>query len=195
MMKPTNELETIFKFAKMLPKDWDVLELQHTFPDAKILIAGEVYLVEFEFVSSSFATHEHDIMGCDVIICWEDDWGDKCPLPVIALSEEGWQNTPVGVGLNLEKALRYERMLRKKLEEKIIKAEKKVGELKRSIASVDSSQSEDFEYMPCDYCGAPLKVGPDGTTKRAWAGHVRACPSYKGQSTRGSDESMQEGDF
>lgn len=32
---------------------------------------------------------------------------------------------------------------------------------------------------PCEHCGYPLKVGPDGTTKRAWAGHKRACKEFK----------------
>ena len=172
MMKPTNELETIFRFAKVIPKDWEVLELQHAFPDAKLLIAGEVYLAEFEFVSSHFADHEHDIMGCDVIICWEDDWGDQCPLPVIALSEEGWQTTNVEEGLSLEKALKYERNLRKKLGAKAIRAEEKVRELRRLVGDTEDSPGD---YMPCEYCGVLLKVGPDGTTKRAWAGHKRWC--------------------
>lgn len=32
---------------------------------------------------------------------------------------------------------------------------------------------------PCQHCGRPLKVGKDGTTKRAWAGHKRACKEYE----------------
>lgn len=32
---------------------------------------------------------------------------------------------------------------------------------------------------PCQYCGYSLKVGKDGTTKRAWAGHKRACKEYE----------------
>lgn len=32
---------------------------------------------------------------------------------------------------------------------------------------------------PCQYCGYQLKVGKDGTTKRAWAGHKRACKEYE----------------
>lgn len=33
--------------------------------------------------------------------------------------------------------------------------------------------------QPCQYCGYLLKVGKDGTTKRAWAGHKRACKEYE----------------
>jgi len=40
---------------------------------------------------------------------------------------------------------------------------------------------------PCPLCGYPLKVGPDGTTKRAFAGHSRRC--------RGLKKQVEEGDF
>jgi hypothetical protein len=40
--------------------------------------------IEFEYRSSHFRNHEHDLSECDVIVCWEHDWPD-CPLEVIEL--------------------------------------------------------------------------------------------------------------
>lgn len=187
MMKPTNELEVIFKFAQTLPTGWDVLELGSAFPDAKILIHGEVYKTEFEFTSSNFKQHRHDVMGCDIIICWEDDWGEPCPLPVIALSNDNWQETDIKCGINMEKALRYERGLREKLETKVVRLEGRISSLRKRV-KIEASDSElYYDTEPCEYCNTPLRVGSDGTTSKAWAGHKRACTGFPP-----SDEEINE---
>jgi hypothetical protein len=41
--------------------------------------------IEFEFRARNFAEHAHDPKGCDLIVCWEDDWGRSAPVPVIEL--------------------------------------------------------------------------------------------------------------
>ena len=41
--------------------------------------------IEFEFRSRS---DDHPTDGCDVIVCWEDNWKNDCPLPVIELKKE-----------------------------------------------------------------------------------------------------------
>jgi hypothetical protein len=41
--------------------------------------------VEFEHRSSNFRLHRHDPRGCDLIVCWEHDWTEGCPLPVLEL--------------------------------------------------------------------------------------------------------------
>ncbi len=43
--------------------------------------------IEFEFRSSNFVAHGHDLNSCDFIVCWEHDWPD-CPLRVIELKRE-----------------------------------------------------------------------------------------------------------
>ena len=43
--------------------------------------------IEFEYFSSDFRRHGHAPEGCDIIVCWKDDWSE-CPLEVIQLSEE-----------------------------------------------------------------------------------------------------------
>jgi hypothetical protein len=30
--------------------------------------------IEFEFRSSNFDVHGHDASGCDLLVCWENDW-------------------------------------------------------------------------------------------------------------------------
>jgi hypothetical protein len=44
--------------------------------------------IEFEFRSRNFVVHNHDPKGCDLIVCWEHNWGDECPLEVIVLKDE-----------------------------------------------------------------------------------------------------------
>jgi hypothetical protein len=43
--------------------------------------------IEFEYKSSNFKQHKHDPKGCDIIVCWENDWKD-CPLEIIELKTE-----------------------------------------------------------------------------------------------------------
>jgi len=59
---------------------------------------------------------------------------------------------------------------------------------------VSEKQKEELEpipkiilpvFQPCPGCGFQLKVGKDGTTKRAYAGHSRKCPGLR----------KEEGDF
>lgn len=65
---------------------WSLISIQSEFPDAvvKSLNGDEVY-AEFEFLSSNFKVHRHDIRKCNLIICWEDDWPD-CIISVLELS-------------------------------------------------------------------------------------------------------------
>jgi hypothetical protein len=64
--------------------------IQSDFPDAvaKRKLRGQKVFervrIEFEFQSTSFRKHGHDLSGCDLILCWEHDWKD-CPLEVIEL--------------------------------------------------------------------------------------------------------------
>jgi hypothetical protein len=44
----------------------------------------ERVLIEFEYQSSNFRLHKHDLAGCDLIVCWIHDWED-CPIEVLEL--------------------------------------------------------------------------------------------------------------
>jgi hypothetical protein len=59
------------------------------FPDcrAKRILKPGLYTevrIEFEYKSSRFKLHRHKPSGCDLIVCWEDDWPD-CPVEVLEL--------------------------------------------------------------------------------------------------------------
>lgn len=41
-------------------------------------------LSEFEFKASNYRLHNHPLKGCDLIICWENDWKD-CPIEILEL--------------------------------------------------------------------------------------------------------------
>lgn len=89
---PVNELGVVYLFG-ILSDDLDfvVESFQSGFPDceAKRRIKNKRWQrvrIEFEYISSNFIDHGHDITKCDIIICWEHDW-DDCPLEVISLKE------------------------------------------------------------------------------------------------------------
>jgi hypothetical protein len=44
----------------------------------------EAVKVEFEFKARNFEVHRHDPAGCDLIVCWENDW-QGCPVEVLEL--------------------------------------------------------------------------------------------------------------
>jgi hypothetical protein len=40
--------------------------------------------LNFEYESHNFVTHMHPESGCDLIVCWHNNWPD-CPLEVLEL--------------------------------------------------------------------------------------------------------------
>jgi len=98
---PINENGVIFLFGKVT-KDLNMYieEIKPGFPDCvarRFTGRGwERVAIEFEYKSSSFVVHKHDVDNCDIIVCWEHDWKD-CPLEVIELREEikGMPNLPI----------------------------------------------------------------------------------------------------
>jgi len=98
---PVNENGVIFLFGKVADDlNMYIEEIKPGFPDC----VGRRYVgkgwerinIEFEFKSSSFVQHSHDVKKCDLIICWEHDWND-CPIEVIELKSEiqGLPNHPI----------------------------------------------------------------------------------------------------
>lgn len=89
---PVNELGVVYLFG-ILSNDlgFVVESIQSCFPDceAKRRLKNNRWQrvrIEFEYRSSNFIGHKHDITKCDIIICWEHDWND-CPLEVISFKE------------------------------------------------------------------------------------------------------------
>jgi DNA-binding transcriptional ArsR family regulator len=98
MFKPENELGVVFLFGKYCAENdrIELLSIRSEFPDAAIRVydgtegfVGNEWRVEFEFVSSNFIKHGHDIRECDAVICWIDDLDGALPVPTIELSDEG----------------------------------------------------------------------------------------------------------
>lgn len=88
---PLNENGVIFLFGKVMEDlNMYVEEIKPGFPDCigrRFTGKGwEKVNIEFEFKSSNFLEHKHDPDLCDIIVCWEHDWGD-CPIEVLELKE------------------------------------------------------------------------------------------------------------
>lgn len=84
---PQNEHGIVALFAQYAVQNEIRIErIGAGFPDATICKNEEHIRVEFEYESRNFKVHKHDVNGCDLIICWHDNWPD-CPLPIIALED------------------------------------------------------------------------------------------------------------
>lgn len=90
---PANEGGVIFLFG-MLARElgFAVTRIQQAFPDCEAFCEIEEgkwqrVTIEFEYSSRNFAEHGHDLEGCDLIVCWVNDW-TECPLEVLELRNE-----------------------------------------------------------------------------------------------------------
>lgn len=89
---PVNEMGVVFLFGMLAEElGFAVESVQAGFPDcgAKRKLKKDRWQrvrIEFEYRSSNFLQHKHDISGCDLIVCWEHDWRD-CPLEIICLKD------------------------------------------------------------------------------------------------------------
>lgn len=89
---PINELGVVYLFGMIAEEMGFLVEALHTaYPDceAKRIIKGsgkrwQRVLIEFEYRSSNFIEHGHDVKKCDMIVCWEHNW-PECPIEVIEL--------------------------------------------------------------------------------------------------------------
>ena len=87
---PTNEAGVVLLFGSVARElGFSVLRVQTEFPDCEAMRLVEEdrwqrVRIEFEYESRNFLTHMHLISGCDLIVCWSDNWPD-CPLEVLEL--------------------------------------------------------------------------------------------------------------
>jgi len=89
LKKPINEMGVVALFSQYAQGlGYVIMEIQAPFPDATLyaIETGTLVLAEIEFMASNFRKHGHDEDGCDLVICWENDWPD-CPLPVLELKD------------------------------------------------------------------------------------------------------------
>lgn len=135
---PVSEAETIELFRVMESLvGWRIVKLQGPFPDAVIKNGrGRRLVAEFEYKASGFRHHRHDPAGCDLIICWCNDW-PGAPLPVLALSECLPEPDPVWWAWAQRQAEREEGRLRqriKKLESERRALSRDLAELRQDLA-------------------------------------------------------------
>jgi hypothetical protein len=87
---PTNENGVLVLFGAMAKQlGFLILRVQLGFPDVEAWrVVGPDRLqrvkIELEYQSRNFLHHNHDLGGCDLIVCWENNWPD-CPVEVIEL--------------------------------------------------------------------------------------------------------------
>ena len=87
---PTNEAGVVLLFGSVARElGFSVLRVQTEFPDCEAMRLVEEdrwqrVRIEFEYESRNFLTHMHLISGCDLIVCWSNNW-PECPLEVLEL--------------------------------------------------------------------------------------------------------------
>jgi hypothetical protein len=89
---PINEQGVVYLFGMVSSELGLIVEaVQAAYPDCEAKRCVDArqnrwqrVRIEFEFYSSNFREHGHDLAGCDMIVCWEHDWSD-CPLEVVEL--------------------------------------------------------------------------------------------------------------
>ena len=87
---PTNHEGVVALFSKVhrelgYPK---IVTLGTAFPDATVEDEdGNEKRIEFELKSMTFDREGHNPKGCDLIVCWEDNWGSAAEVPVIELKK------------------------------------------------------------------------------------------------------------
>jgi len=89
---PTNENGVLFVFGSVARQlGLSVLHIQPGFPDCEAMREIEPgrwqrVRIEFEYQSRNFLAHMHPLSGCELIVCWENNW-PECPLEVIELKK------------------------------------------------------------------------------------------------------------
>jgi len=89
---PVNEMGVVFLFGALSSKLGFIVTYVGTrYPDIEAfreVAPGrwQRVRIEAEFLSRNFLEHFHDPSGCDLLICWENNW-PEAPMEVIALKD------------------------------------------------------------------------------------------------------------
>jgi Homing endonuclease associated repeat len=90
VFQPTNEAGVSVLFGAVhCELGFSILQVQNGFPDCEAMQEIEPgrcqrKRIEFEFQSRNFLAHLHPLDGCDMIVCWENNWADA-PMEVLEL--------------------------------------------------------------------------------------------------------------
>jgi hypothetical protein len=76
---PKNEKELVALFASLSSSHlgFSIRKIRRPFPDCIAYRGGQRLRIEFEFQSRNFKSHHHRASGCDLIVCWHDNWGTR----------------------------------------------------------------------------------------------------------------------
>lgn len=91
--EPVNEQGVILLFAAICyDLGFRIEGIRTKFPDALLIRKNSQgtfskCLAEFEFKASNYKLHRHPLKGCNLIICWENDWQD-CPFEILELKKK-----------------------------------------------------------------------------------------------------------
>lgn len=95
LCEPVNEQGVVFLFGLMAKDLGFLVEVVQTgFPDCfakRRTVQGKwkPVRIEFEFESYNFSCHGHWVDGCDLIVCWRDNWPNRPKsLEVVELKAE-----------------------------------------------------------------------------------------------------------
>jgi len=89
---PVNEMGVVYLFGTLARElGFVVLKMHRGFPDCEALRRlgngkWQRVRIEFEFESRNFVWHAHDVTGCELIVCWENNW-EECPIEVLELKK------------------------------------------------------------------------------------------------------------
>lgn len=87
---PTNEAGVAVLFGAVARElGFAIMKVQNGFPDCEAMREVEPgrcqrKRIEFEFLSRNFLAHLHPLDGCDMIVCWENNWIES-PIEVLEL--------------------------------------------------------------------------------------------------------------
>jgi hypothetical protein len=87
-------METIVLFSLMASTlDYRIRAVRTEFPDAELEKDGKIVLAEFEYESSNYIQHGHDLNADCICICWRNN-RDLGSIPVLALEDvlREWQD-------------------------------------------------------------------------------------------------------
>lgn len=87
---PSHEREVVMLFGILLSHVEGIAQVEESsdqFPGCVAVSPdGRLVRIEFEVAASGFQAHGHDPGGCDLIVCWVNDW-PQSPIPVLELKE------------------------------------------------------------------------------------------------------------
>lgn len=139
MFEPKNEMGVVSLFSSMQQTSgFEIVEIGTRFPDGVISVGGAEYKVEFEYLASNFLLHDHDVRGCDIVVCWKNDIKETdFPLHIVELEYSDWYTESVITPERSETEIFYWKNRAKKAEMRLQAVQSEKEELERIYCSDD----------------------------------------------------------